>query len=124
MTGYVGKIEDITLANNNFRQVVYTGAHSQLVVMSLLPGEEIGQEKHAAVDQFFRLEKGTLKIIMDGEESTLLDGMAAVVPAGSTHNVINVGKDIAKLYTLYSPPNHPPMTIHATRAEAVAAEHE
>lgn len=122
MVGYVGNIEEITLHNNNFRQVVYTGVHTQLVVMSLNPNEEIGSEVHANVDQFFRLESGTLKIVMDGEEKTLTDGMAAIVPAGVTHNVINIGANVAKLYTLYSPPNHPDMTIHATKAEAEAAE--
>lgn len=122
MTGYVGKIEEITLANNNFRTVVYTGIHTQLVVMSLLKDEEIGEEKHDSVDQFFRVEKGRLKIIIDGVESTLTDGMAAVVPAGSVHNLINVGAETAKLYTLYSPPNHPPMTVHKTKAEAQESE--
>lgn len=124
MPGYVGKIEEITLNNKNFRTVVYTGVHTQLVVMSLQPNEEIGMEVHPQVDQFFRVEKGTLKIIMDSVESTLTEGMAAIVPAGVEHNVINVGADIAKLYTLYSPPNHPPKTVHATKVEAEKAEHD
>ncbi|MEI8232528.1 MAG: cupin domain-containing protein [bacterium] len=122
MIGYVGDIEKVTEGNNTFRTVVYTGKHAQLVVMSLLTGEEIGSEVHETVDQFFRLEIGTLKIVMNGEENTLTVGMSAIVPAGVTHNVINVGQDVAKLYTIYSPPNHPEGTIHATKADAMAAE--
>ncbi|MEI6691072.1 MAG: cupin domain-containing protein [bacterium] len=122
MTGYSANIEDLTQANTNFRQVLYTGAHAQLVAMSLLLGEEIGMETHASVDQFFRLESGTLKIIMNGEESTLTSGMVAIVPAGVAHNVINIGANVAKLYTIYSPPNHPAMTVHATKADAEASE--
>ena len=94
----------------------------QLVLMSLLAGEEIGSETHPRVDQFFRLESGTLKIIMNGEENTLTDGMVAIVPAGTTHNVINIGTDTAKLYTIYSPSNHPVNTIHVTKADAMTAE--
>jgi len=124
MIGYVGNIEEATEQNSNFRQVVFTGAHTQLVAMSLLPGEDIGSEVHASVDQFFRLESGALKIVMNGEEATLTDGMVAIVPAGVTHNVINIGSEVAKLYTLYSPPNHPANTIHTTKAEAMAAELE
>lgn len=122
MAGYVGKIEEVTLNNNNFRTVVYTGVHAQLVVMSLLPNEEIGEEKHDTVDQFFRVEKGTLKIVMNGEENVLTNGMAAIVPAGTVHNVINIGAEIAKLYTIYSPPNHPPKTVHRTKEEAEQVE--
>lgn len=122
MAGYVGNIEEFAMQNNHFRQVVYTGVHTQLVVMSLQPGEEIGMEVHDTVDQFFRIESGTLKIVMNGEEHTITDGMAAIVPAGVEHNVINVGQGVAKLYTLYSPPNHPDHTIHATKADAMAAE--
>lgn len=124
MTGYIGNIEDITENNTNFRQVLYTGKYAQLVVMSLLPGEEIGKEVHDNVDQFFRLETGTIKIVMNEEENILTAGMAAIVPAGTTHNVINVGTEVAKLYTLYSPPNHPEGTIHTTKAEAMLAEAE
>ena len=122
MAGYVGNIEELAKMNTHFRRVVYTGVHTQLVVMSLEPNEEIGMEKHDQVDQFFRLETGTLKIVIDGNEHTLTDGMAAVVPAGSTHNVINIGPNVAKLYTLYSPPNHPDGTVHATKADADEAE--
>ena len=122
MVGYVGDIEGMTEQNNHFRQVIYTGTYAQLVVMSLLKDEEIGLETHASVDQFFRIESGTAKIIMNGEEHTLSAGMAAIVPAGVAHNVINVGTGSVKLYTLYSPPNHPMGTIHHTTAEAVSAE--
>lgn len=122
MTGYTGNIEEITQGNTNFRQVLYTGTYAQLVAMSLLKDEEIGTETHRTVDQFFRIESGTAKIIMNGQETTLSDGMAAVVPAGVEHNLINVGPGSLKLYTLYSPPNHPVGTIHKTKAEAMAAE--
>lgn len=122
MVGYVGNIEGTTEQNNYFRQVVYTGTHAQLVVMNLLKDEEIGQETHASVDQFFRIESGTAKIIMNKEEHTLVAGMAAIVPAGAAHNVINVGPGSLKLYTLYSPPNHRAGTIHHTKAEAIVAE--
>lgn len=122
MTGYVGNIEEITKANTNFRKVVYTGIHTQLVVMSLEPSEEIGVEKHDRVDQFFRVESGKLKIVIDGDEHILTDGVAAIVPAGAVHNVINIGSDTAKLYTLYSPPNHPDGTVHMTKADAMVGE--
>lgn len=118
MTGYVGKIEDLTLENNNFRQVLFTGPHSQLVLMCLKPGEEIGMEIHDSVDQFFRFEKGQGKVIMNGEESMVGDGDAVVVPAGTNHNVINTGTEDLKLYTVYSPANHPDGTVHKTKAEA------
>lgn len=122
MTGYVGNIEDITEQNKHFRQVIYTGTYAQLVVMSLNKDEEIGLETHATVDQFFRIESGTAKIIMNGEENTITEGMVAIVPAGVAHNVINVGVGSLKLYTLYSPPNHPANTIHKTKADAMSAE--
>lgn len=122
MTGYIGKIEPVTLKNTAFRQVLFTGKHAQLVVMSLLPGEEIGQEVHDSVDQFFRVESGSAKVVMNGEESVVSDGDAFVVPAGTVHNVINVSADQPlKLYTIYSPPNHPDGTVHQTKAEAEAA---
>lgn len=125
MTGFVDNIEQKTLENNNFRQVLFTGQHCQLVLMSLNPGEEIGMEVHPDVDQFFRFEKGEGKVIIDGEEHTVGDGFAVIVPAGSQHNVINTSAvDELKLYTIYSPPNHPAGTIHATKAEAMAGEKE
>lgn len=123
MIGYVGKIETATLSNSDFRQVLFTGSHQQLVLMSLLPGEEIGLETHAAVDQFFRFESGQGKVVMNGEESLVTDGDAVIVPAGTNHNIINISQtDSLKLYTIYSPPNHPVGTVHHTKAEADAAE--
>jgi mannose-6-phosphate isomerase-like protein (cupin superfamily) len=124
MTGFVDNIEEKTEQNSFFRQVLYTSKYTQLVVMSLLPGEEIGIEVHPAVDQFFRIEEGQAKVIIDGEEHEVYEGFAIIVPAGSQHNVINTGNNPLKLYTLYSPPNHPDGTIHRTRAEAIAAEEE
>lgn len=124
MTGYAGPIEKITEQNNYFRQVLFTGKHTQLVVMCLQKGEEIGNEVHANVDQFFRIEAGEAKFIFNGSEEHLVSaGDAVVVPAGTYHNVINNSKtEQLKLYTLYSPPNHPDGTIHKTKAEAEAAE--
>lgn len=122
MSGYVGNIEEVTENNKHFRRVIYTGKHTQLVVMSLLPGEDIGLEVHEQVDQFFRLESGMIEIMMDGTKSTLTAGMAAIVPAGTKHNLTNTGITVAKLYTLYSPPNHPAQTIHTTRKEAMLTE--
>ena len=124
MTGYVGSIEDQTLENNYFRQVLFTGKHAQLVLMCLQPGEEIGNEVHEDVDQFFRIEQGEGKFVFNGsEEHVVHDGDAVIVPAGTHHNVINVSKtEPFKLYTLYSPPNHPDGTVHKTKAEADEAE--
>jgi len=125
MTGYVGHIEKATLKNNYFRQVLFTGKYSQLVVMCLQPSEEIGDEVHPDVDQFFRIEQGEAKFVFDGiEEHVVHDGDAVVVPAGAYHNVINTSSTTAlKLYTIYTPPNHPDGTVHKTKAEAEAAEH-
>lgn len=123
MSGYSVNVEAETLKNTNFRKVLFTGKHTQLVLMSLKPGEEIGMEVHANVDQFFRVEKGTVKFVVDGQETVIGDGFVYIVPAGSQHNVINVSKtDDVKLYTLYSPPNHPDGTVHATKADAEKAE--
>ena len=124
MTGFVGPIEKLTEKNNYFRQVLYTGNYAQLVVMCLQPGEEIGNEVHPHVDQFFRIEAGEAKFVFGGTEEHLVkSGDAVIVPAGTYHNVINTSKEQPlKLYTLYSPPNHPDGTIHKTKAEAEAAE--
>ena len=126
MVGYFGPIEKQTLKNRYFRQVLFTGKHAQLVVMSLKAGEEIGNEVHHDVDQFFRIEKGELKFVLDnGKEVHLAkDGDAVIVPAGTWHNVINVSKLDSKLYTVYSPPNHPAGTIHKTKKDAEKAEEE
>jgi mannose-6-phosphate isomerase-like protein (cupin superfamily) len=124
MTGFVGPIEKLTEKNGYFRQVLFTGKYTQLVVMCLQPGEEIGNEVHPAVDQFFRIEEGEAKFVFGGKEEHLVhDGDAVIVPAGTYHNVINMSKkEPLKLYTLYSPPNHPDGTIHKTKAEAEEAE--
>ncbi len=122
MTGYVDNIEKITEGNSNFRQVLFTGKYCQLVVMSLLAGEDIGMEVHNTVDQFFRIESGEGKVVMNGEETAFSPGFAIIVPAGTQHNVI--ATTAVKLYTLYSPPNHPADRVQATKAEAMAAEVE
>jgi len=116
--GYIDNIEEKTLDNTNFRQVLFTGKHMQLVLMALKPGEEIGEEIHENVDQFFRIEQGEAKVIIDGEEDVLNDGMVAIVPAGAKHNVINTSNVDLKLYTIYSPPNHPDGTINKDKAAA------
>jgi mannose-6-phosphate isomerase-like protein (cupin superfamily) len=123
MKGYVGNIEEATEVNEYFREVVFTGTKMQLVVMNLKPGEEIGEEVHPNVDQFFRFEEGEGKVVIDGEEHLVKDGFAVVVPAGAKHNIINTSADEElKLYTIYAPPNHADGTVHATKAEADAAE--
>ncbi len=119
MKGYISNIEQDTQANGNFRKVLYTGKHSQLVVMSLLPGEEIGAEVHN-VDQFLRIEHGEGVAILDGVEYQVGDDWAIVVPAGAMHNVINRGSEPMKLYTIYSPAEHKRDTVHPTKAEAEA----
>lgn len=123
MTGFVDDIEEKTLANPYFRQVLFTGTYCQLVVMNLKPGEDIGMEVHPQVDQFFRFESGEGKVIINGEEHPVGNGTAVIVPAGAQHNIINTSAEKElKLYTIYSPPNHPGGTIHQTKAEAMAAE--
>lgn len=124
MIGYVGPIEKQTLENTYFRKVLFTGSHSQLVVMCLRVGEEIGNEVHPNVDQFFRIEQGEAKFIFNAKEEHIVhDGDAVVVPAGTYHNVINMSEtEDLKLYTIYSPPNHPDGTVHKTKADAEAAE--
>ncbi len=125
MKGFVSNIENDTLENNNFRKVLYTSTYGQVVVMSLLPNEEIGMEVHTDTDQFFRIDSGEGKVIIDGEESLISDGFAVVVPAGSQHNVINTSSEKAlKLYTIYMPPHHKDGTIHTTKAEAEADEED
>lgn len=122
--GYIDDIEEKTLDNNNFREVLYTGKHMQLVVMSLKPGEEIGEEIHDHVDQFFRVEQGEAKVIIDGKEDILKEDMVVIVPAGAKHNLINNSDIDLKLYTIYSPANHPDGTIHKDKAEADKYEEE
>lgn len=122
MASFVTDIEGQTRQNDNFRKVIFTAPHSQLVLMSLKPGEEIGSEVHPNVDQFFRIEVGQGKVVVEGKETPIKDGTAIVIPAGTRHNVINTGSVPLKLYTIYSPPNHPDGTIHRTKAEAEAYE--
>ena len=125
MNGYSTNIEEDTLANENFRKVLYTGKHMQLVVMTLRMGEDIGEEVHDHVDQFFRIEQGECNVVIDGVNNIVKTGMVAIVPAGSRHNVINTSQtESLKLYTIYSPANHPVGTIHATKADAMKAEEE
>lgn len=120
--GFVTNIEKDSLENKNFRKVLYTAKNSQLVVMSLLPKEEIGKEVHQ-LDQFIRVEKGHGKTVLNDVEYEISDGFAVVVPAGTKHNIINTSEtEEMKLYTVYSPPNHKDGTVHATKAEAEANE--
>jgi len=124
MKGYIENIEKLTLENNHFRKVLYTAKNSQLVLMSLKPGEEIGEEIHE-LDQFIRCEKGEGKAVLDGVEHAISDGFAIVVPAGASHNIINTGAgESLKLYTLYSPPNHRDGVIHESKEEAERDEEE
>jgi len=124
MKGFNSNIEKDTRENANFRKVIYTGRRSQLVLMSLKPGEEIGMEVHADNDQFFRFESGTGKVLIDGNEYIVGDGSAIVVPIGAEHNVINTGTDDLKMYTIYSPAHHKDGIVHSTKAEALADEEE
>ncbi len=119
MKGYVTNIEKDTLANENFRKVLYTAKNSQLVLMTLKPGEEIGEEVHT-LDQFLRIEQGTGKAVLNDVEYDIADGSAIVVPAGTKHNFMNTGSEPMKLYTIYSPPEHRDGVMHTTKADAEA----
>jgi mannose-6-phosphate isomerase-like protein (cupin superfamily) len=125
MKGYKSDIVKSTLENNNFRKVLYTAKHMQLVLMSLKPGEEIGAEIHKNSDQFFRFEEGTGKFIIDGNEYQVKDGDVIIVPAGAKHNVINTGsaKEL-KMYTIYAQPNHQDGVVRATKKDAETNEEE
>lgn len=122
MVGYVDNIEKITEENIDFRHVLFTGKYCQLVAMNLLAGEDIGMEVHETVDQFFRIEEGEGKVVMNGEEAAFGPGYAIIIPAGTQHNII--ATTAVKLYTIYSPPNHPADRVQATKAEAVAEENQ
>lgn len=123
MPGYIINIEAKSNENEHFREVLFTSERIQLVVMALQPGEEIGTETHKDVDQFIRIEAGNGKAILDGEETDLADGSVIVIPAGTTHNLLNSSDSTPlKLYTLYSPPEHPAGTINKDKAEAMAYE--
>ena len=119
MKGYSVNIEKATIANTNFRKVLYTGKHSQLVLMNLLPKEDIGMEVHPDNDQFFRFEKGEGKCLVDGHKYTVSDGFAIIIPAGAKHNIINTSATKPlKLYTVYSPPHHKDGIVRSTKSEA------
>lgn len=129
MLGWVGDIERETLENDTFRTVLFTGEHAQLTVMRLAPGEEIGRERHDGIDQFIRIEKGEGRLELarseDGADEThdVRADWAMIIPAGVWHNVVNTGPGELKLYSLYTPPEHRPDTVHRTKAESDAAEH-
>jgi len=124
MKGYTSNIEALTEANNDFRRVLYTASHVQLVLMTLRPGEDIGEEVHEENDQFFRVEQGKGEVVIDGHITPIAAGSAIVVPAGSRHNVTNSGHEPLKMYTLYGPPHHVDGTVHHTKLEAVrSTEH-
>lgn len=123
LRGYIVDIEKETKKNADFRHVLYTGKHSQLVLMSLKPGEEIGEETHEDVDQFFRFEEGKGKVVIDGVEHRIKDGSAVIIPSGARHNVVNTSKLVnLKLYTIYSPPEHQDGVVRRTKKEAMTSE--
>lgn len=130
MLSWVGNIERVTKDNDNFRKVIDTGVHSQLTVMSVPPGGEVGWEAHAHLDQFLRLEQGTARAdfgqsgLAVDESHDIEDDWAVIVPAGVWHNIVNTGEEDLKLYSIYSPPEHADGTVHRTKAEADAAEHD
>jgi len=124
MKGYVKNIEEETKQNENFRKVIYTAPNSQLVLMSLRPGEDIGEEVHE-LDQFFRIEEGEGKVVIDDMEHEIKDDFAIVIPQGTKHNIINTSQtEKLKLYTIYSPPNHKDGTVHKTKEQAESEEEE
>jgi mannose-6-phosphate isomerase-like protein (cupin superfamily) len=123
MNGFVDNIEQLSLTNNYFRKVLFTGQHTQLVVMSLQPKEDIEMEVHPIVDQFFRIEQGEGTVVIDRVEHKIKEGDAIIIPAGSQHNIINTSDtEELKLYTLYSPPHHKDQTVHKTKADALNDE--
>ena len=129
MLGWIDDIEKVTVENSTFRTVVFTGEHTQLTVMSLKPGEDIGLESHPHLDQFIRIEKGQARVELGPTQENIEEthdvehDWAVIVPAGVWHNVVNTGASEVKLYSLYSPPEHPDGTVHKTKADADAAEH-
>lgn len=117
MKGFVDDIEKLTVENDLYRKVLYTGKHLQLVLMTLQPGEEIGAEVHEGHDQFFRIEEGKGEVVIDGKRTAIEDDDAIIVPAGAEHNVINTGSEPLRLYTLYGPPEHRDGVVHETKAD-------
>lgn len=124
MKGFHANIEQLTVNNDNFRKVLYTSVHMQLVLMSLLPGEEIGEEIHEGNDQFFRFEQGKGQCIIDGNKYEIADGDVIIIPSGAKHNVINTGSDSLKMYTIYTPPHHKDGIVRATRKDAEENEED
>ncbi len=124
MKGYNDNIETLTEANGDFRRVLYTGHHLQLVLMTIQPGEDIGEEVHDGIDQFFRFESGTGVVDIDGVENAVGDGSGVIVPSGARHNVRNTGTSPLKLYSIYGPPEHQDQIVQATKAEAEARHHD
>ena len=123
--GYHASIESLTKENMDFRRVLYTAEHMQLVLMSLLPGEEIGMETHPDNDQFFRFEAGEGKVLINGNEYEVVDGDTVIVPCGAEHNVINTSEsEHLKMYTIYSPAHHKDGTVHHTKADALSDDEE
>ena len=122
MKGFVADIEELTEESNDFRRVLYTGKNLQLVLMSIEPGGEIGEEVHDDGDQFFRVEKGKGEVVIDGHRSKIESDYAIIVPAGARHNVMNTGDEPLRIYTIYAPPEHRDGTVHVTQADADAAE--
>ncbi len=120
--GFCDDIERLTVDNDDFRRVLYTGEHLQLVLMTLRPGEQVGEEVHPDRDQFFRFEEGEGVVVIDGKENKVEDDYAVIVPAGCCHNVINTGEEPLQFYTLYGPPEHKDKTVHRTREQAEADE--
>ncbi len=118
MKGYVDNIEQLTVANEDFRRVLYTGKNLQLVLMTLQPGEEIGEEVHEDRDQFFRIEQGSGTVYIDGKANKVEDDFAVIVPAGARHNVVASGDEPLKLYTIYGPPEHKDKVVHKDKAQA------
>lgn len=124
MEGFVKDIEEATVRNADFRRVLYTGKHLQLVLMALMPGEQIGEEVHVSHDQFFRVEEGAGAVVIDGRNRNIKKNDAIIVPAGARHNIVNTGTVPLKLYTVYGPPAHRDGIVRATKAEAEATEEQ
>lgn len=122
MKGFIADIEELTEENADFRRVIYTGKNLQLVLMAIEPGEEIGEEVHDDRDQYFRVERGKGKVVIDGQCSKIKGDDAIIVPAGARHNIMNTGEGPLQVYTIYAPPEHRDGTVHGTRADAEASE--
>lgn len=120
--GFIGDISKMTERNADFRHVLYTGKHLQLVLMSLDPGEDIGEETHRDTDQFFRIEEGRGEVVIEGRRTRVEDDDAILIPAGAKHNIVNTGKEPLRFYTIYGPPEHEDRTVHATKRDAAKSK--